>query len=662
MIINKPNGSGQYIAPTRDKENATMSVADDLVDVCLQILAADGLLSKHFSHYQQRSGQQKMVTLLAKAISNSEHIVLEAPSGLGKTLAYLIPAMVTGKKTIISTATQRLQNQLYSNDIARLQRALGTQRTIAVLKGRNNYICPYYLHKALDENSRLKNSVRAQLMLLRQRMRESHLGTWPELLADCDSATVRLATCSTQACLGQDCPQISRCPLFLARERAQTADIVIVNHSLLFSNHRLRSERMADILPTADLVVVDEAHKLTETAQTIVGERLSSEQLNRYIQDALAAVATAAPEQRAVQGFLQQFRQAIARLADKLPALGRSHRDDSVTVIDQLDRALCQLEQCFLTMIERSSQFRELQLRARRLQRSLQAIKHSPGLCAVIATTHGFVIEHIPVSLSGLMASMFSDSSANWVFTSATLSVNNSADKFLQFLGLPATCFHTVDSDIDHANNAILYTPRLPVNPDNEAYPQQLCDSAVALLNHIGGRGLFLFASFEMLNATAAELISCCNKPVFVQGTSTNEQLIEQFRCTDDAVLLATGSFWEGLDLSGVPLSAVIIDKLPFANPSDPIVKLRCEELIAHGVDSFQQYLLPDAVIRLRQGCGRLLRRPSDWGVIMIADPRLHSRSYAQAFINSLPPMEHSCCLQPVADFIQTKTTNQLII
>jgi ATP-dependent DNA helicase DinG len=625
---------------------------DAEIDKSSDIFALQGPFSKLIDGYQPRAGQQEMARCIENAILSNTHKVLEAPSGSGKTLAYLAPVIAAGQKTIVSTATQYLQTQLYRNDIPLIQKALGTSRRICVLRGRSSYLCPYYLQKSLNRDRGIAKNIRNQLATLWQRYRRTSNGLWSELLPSLKSSALTYATCSTEACLGRQCPQYSSCPLMRVRERAKNADIVIVNHSLLFSDHLMRKEQFTDFLPAADVVIVDEAHRLAEFAQTLVGHYLTSRQLKAYCRDALDTITQVMPDQITPRDYIKRLDRVVHRLGKSTPSVIEYERDQHVGIISQLNHALGWLSRWLMSVSERAQSLRELQVRTTQLKNKLQTIQYAPGVCWVEATLHGFVLQNIPVNLSGLMPKLYDESSATWIFTSATLSIEGNADKFLHLLGLNKTNFNRVSSCIDYQANAGLYTPRLPVDPGHSEYTQHLVEHALELIERVNGRVLFLFASHDMLQKTAALLSNACSKALFVQGVCAHHSLIEQFRQSEDGVLLGTGSFWEGLDLSGASLSCVIIDKLPFASPADPLVKLRTEELAAHGVDGFRHYQLPDAVIRLRQGCGRLLRRINDKGVIMLADPRLHSKSYGAVFINSLPTMTRSDTLGPLNGFL----------
>jgi ATP-dependent DNA helicase DinG len=625
------------------------------------LLSADGPVAKVFPDFIPRRSQQQMAALVEQALSTASHLIVEVPSGSGKTLAYLLPIFAQNKKAIISTATHFLQNQLYRQDIPLLQRALSTSRRVAVLKGRLNYLCPYYLEKYClgaesvsadnPQQQYLPVSVRSKLLQIRQKFTESNCGEIALLATDLDAALLPYLTCSNEECLGNSCPRLLRCPLMLARQQAQQADIVIVNHSLLFSDRVMRREQLGGLLPDTDVVIIDEAHRLASFTQSLVGERLSSQQLSRYCRDALWMVQHGAPEQRALLAFFRHFQQVISDLKVSLPALDTDQQHQHSRIIVQLLSALARVYHWIGHMLDRDASIQELSCRTQLLEKKLQTILSADGLCWIATKPHGFVIQNIPLTLSHRVRELIDETAGSWIFTSATLSVAESEKDFSAALGLQDFPFYRLASEINYQQNAMLYLPDISVEPEHSDYPRQLARTTKQLFDKLAGRCLFLFSSHRALNQVAICLQQETDVPLFVQGSVDNMQLIERFKAVPKGILLGTGSFWEGLDLSGVPLVAVIIDRLPFASPDEPLIRLRSSELNQHGVDSFQHYLLPDAVLRLRQGCGRLLRRLSDRGVIMLADPRLRKKNYGQVFFDSLPDMPRCSSLAEVTDF-----------
>ncbi|MFA7552961.1 MAG: ATP-dependent DNA helicase [Spongiibacteraceae bacterium] len=614
------------------------------------ILAANGELEALWPAFEPRLGQQQMAELIRSAIISAEPLVIEAPSGSGKTVAYLIPLLTQTRRAIISTASRYLQQQLYRHDIPKLQTLLGSEKTVAVLQGRSHYLCPYYVDKNLHSDSGISSKHRQQLMALSRRFNRAASGELEVLAPDISSTLRQLATSSSDDCLGKACPQFIRCPLMLSRQRALRADIVVVNHSLLFSNQVIKREG-EDLLANCGVVVVDEAHRIADFAQGLVGERMSSYTLKRFCHDCIKTIVALAPEQRSLLEFIKRLQQAMDTLTESVSVLAEYQREQHIGIIQQLIRALQTLARHLDAQKERDQNLMELAIRNHLLLERLQGMVASADLCLVQTQAKSFILQTVPVYLTPFIRELLAAASdpqqpCSWVFTSATLSIAKRPDRFLNLLGLDKHRFKRVGSELSFQRQAKLYTPSIPVDPDHLDYNDYFITHLLPLLNLVEGRVLVLFSSHRSLSQAAEALAAQSDLPQFVQapvageGEIDNYRLIAAFKAETKGVLLGTGSFWEGLDLAGAALSAVVIDKLPFAPPTDPLQQLRAEQLNRFGVDHFQHSILPEAVIRFQQGCGRLLRRLSDRGVIMIADPRLHKKDYGAVFIESLPAME----------------------
>ncbi|ARN75365.1 ATP-dependent DNA helicase [Oceanicoccus sagamiensis] len=623
------------------------------------LLSSDGLFEQQWPAFTPRPGQQQMAGLVDSAMANKDSVVIEAASGSGKTIAYLTPIIAQGHRAIISTASRYLQQQLYRQDIPRVQKIMGTSHSVALLQGRNHYLCPYYLEKNLQADAALGKQQQVALAQLAQRYRQTGSGDLDTLAPDLSSAMRRYVTSSRDDCLAKQCPHYARCPLMSVRQKAQTADIVVVNHSVLFTDAVMRREQLGDLLPEADIVVVDEAHRVADFAQGIVGQRLSSRKLKQFLVDASKAVHDHAPEQRQLLAFIQQLESALVALSSQLPSMENYRPEQHSQIIEQLITAFERVGKNLLPFKDRHQHLSDVLVRCQLLRDKLRVMSSTEQLCCVHGNQHGFMLQTIPSHLAMALKPLFKEAAGSWVFTSATLSVAGSAQRFLQSLGLEDTHFQQVDSAIDYQRQARLFTPQITVTPDHAEYCLQLLEQLMPLLAAVDGRVLCLFTSYRNLNEVGQGLRGFIDRPLLIQRSANdqsagdNYRLIERFKAVPNSVLLGTGSFWEGLDLSGIPLAAVVIDKLPFAPPSDPFIEWRTNELEKHGINSFEQAILPDAVIRLRQGCGRLLRRISDRGVIMIADPRLRSKAYGDVFMQSLPAMEPLSNLAELKPFLQ---------
>ena len=628
-----------------------MSKPETLKTQVAALLSQESDLAARMPGFEYRPSQQRMAGLVCDSLSEGNDLVVEAPSGSGKTLAYLLPALLSGGTVIVSTATRYLQDQLARRDIPLLLEALSLSRKIAVLKGRHRYVCPYYLEKH-SHDGRLGAGVRRQLLLLRQRYTGAASGEIDPLLEGLDASVREYATCSRQDCLEQHCPRYSTCPLLQHRRRAADADIIVVNHSLLFSDLVNRERADATILPVPKAVVVDEAHRLLEFAQVLVGERLSSFKLAalcREIDDVLGAVA---PDQRVLIDRCRRLRGALQQLS-QLEIVDEGYSvERSGDIVEQLIAGFDNLRLGLELLADGDFGLRALAIRSGHVLATLQNIRRDPGLCSFTRRERGFELNNVPVDPAVRVRELKLRYRCSWIFTSATLSAEE-GNSFDQMLDLPAGSMHRLSSPLSYPDNARLYFPDIAAEPADDNYLPLLRNHVLQLVEAIGGRILFLFSSHRALQQMAELLREAGREDLLVQGEGDNPRLIECFRRQPDGLLLGTGAFWEGLDLSGAPLSAVVIDKLPFATPTDPVVKMRSRHLQQMGLDAFSRYLIPDAILKLRQGCGRLLRRATDRGVIMLADPRLHNRVYGARFLDALGPMGTVSSPREAAEFIQ---------
>ena len=636
------------------------------------LLSAEGPFAEQWESFFPREGQLQMTAAVEHHISSSPvpseacepALLLEAPSGLGKTLAYLVPVIHGQKRAIISTASRFLQQQLYRQDIPLVAGILNKSPKLALLQGRSHYLCPYYL-----ERNTKSATAEALAVLLRvsRRFRKTGQGELADYALLLEPATRRLVSCDSDDCLGESCPQYESCPLMRARQRAREADIVVVNHSVLLAEQVMRRDKLGELLPAVDVVLVDEAHRLTDFAETIVGMQLTSKKLKDFCRQAEAVIGEYCPEQRALMQFVVNIGAAVNQLGSSAQQVNELQQQ---SVIENFYEIFTRLTKSLQQLTQRDPALLELSIKSLHFQERLFAILESEDVSRLQVRDKGFVLQSIPLSVSSLLQQLMNQSCAPWVFTSATLSVAGNVTAFTSAVGLLEFNFIQIASEVDYSQQAQLYLPPIAVEPQHPEFCGLFVDELVALLQVVRGRVLVLFSSHQSLQQAALLLREKSSRPLLVQqspsvtdafaaSNNNNYRLIEQFKRHADGVLLATGSFWEGLDLSGAPLSAVVIDKLPFASPDSTLIQMRSVELDAYGVDSFTSYMLPAAVIRLRQGCGRLLRRKSDRGVIMIADPRLRSRAYGKVFLESLPPMEQLPSLSSLELFFRDELVNE---
>lgn len=624
----------------------------DSLAAASRLLSDEGPFHGHLSGFKPRAGQQQMAAVIEQALMAKQSLAIEVASGSGKTLAYLVAAMTAGKKTIISTASHQLQYQLQHRDIPLVQQALGSHKKVALLMGRSNYLCPYYLNKHREQEVTGKQ-LKAQLSQVAGQFSRTGQGLLSHYQID-NKALKYAVTASAEECLGSSCPQHRRCPWVQARQQFLLADVAVVNHSLLLTDKLRTSTEGPGLFSGAETIIVDEAHRLIDFARQLA-PGISSWQLSQFCRDAKGVIATDAPEQAQLNEYISRFESVIGQLKAPGRLLPDYVAEQHTATLELLTRWWQPLLKSLQRFGQRSAGFSELAIRAALVQETLQGIADSEGLCWLEPRDRGFVLHSVPLSVSGPLGQLFARSSASWIFTSATLTVAGSPERFLSRIGQSGIPFHCIDSDIDYAANALLYTPRISCEPNDGGYLEQLLEQLLPLLRRLSGRSLLLFTSHRALQFVAEALAKAGEFECFPQGSTDNGRLLQQFKQSSRGVLLGTGSFWEGLDLADTSLACVCIDRLPFASPADPLVSLRNEALQRRGVDAFQQDQLADAVIRLRQGCGRLLRRLGDRGVIMIADPRLYSRAYGETFIRSLPTMQQTRSIETVSNFFDNE-------
>lgn len=633
------------------------------LSISAELLAEGGIFAQGMSGFEFRPGQVAMATLVDQLINQPATQVVEAGSGSGKTLAYLVPVLSRRQRIVISTASHFLQEQLFSKDIPLVKNVLGTQQSVVVLKGRNNYLCPHFAEKRIHQAGAIPAPLHAmaeKLLSLYSGLstKNSYNGDLSRL--QCPPELSTLLSCSSEECLNKICPAYDRCPLMRARKAARYADVVIINHSLLLAGQLDKLHSVDEPQARQLMVVIDEAHRLMDFAQAPGSLRISSRQLNFFFRECNKVVQQQAPEQLQVLQYLQRADRAVKDLYLQVPSLTNYRRAEHAAIIEQFLQGLVGLQRWFQAFLERDAALKRLAMRCAKIISKLQAIVDAQGLCSVQARGRSFVLQNIPVStLEAVRALIGKHDNQSLLLTSATLSVGGSPDVFLNRLGLNQDCYTRIEEHHRYSQRACLYLPNKTVEPCDNDF-QAVFDKHLQLfLERVPGRVLVLFSSHRALKASAMQLgldnEQGARRSVLVQGQQPSHQLISAFRQSSSAILLGTGSYWEGFDLSGAALSAVVIDKLPFASPTQPLVNLRSHYLQRHGVDAFKEYLLPEAAMRLRQGCGRLLRRINEKGVIMLADSRLTKRDYGEFFLASLPDMPVIDSLDQITRFYEHK-------
>lgn len=628
--------------------------------------SSEGSISKVISGYLPRESQLEMAKAIEAAIKAKENLIAEAGTGTGKTFAYLVPAIFSRKKVIISTGTKNLQDQLFNKDLPLVRKAINTPFKSALLKGRANYLCTYRLENALNTSFGFGKEDAASL---------AHIKTWSKRTKNGDISEVSdveegdpvwaQATSTADNCLGQDCTDYADCFLVKARKRAQESDIIVVNHYLLCADWSLRETGFGELLPDAEVVIIDEAHQLSDIASNFLGVSLSARQLNELAADTLIEYfkdAKDMPDLRTACEDLQ-FEVKDLRLAfgmemrrgdwkdiednPKIASALTSVHEQLKRLSEQLELASVRtkgLETCFDRVEEKESQLDSM-------------INNKSGKWIRWYETHhqSVTLSQTPLDIAAEFNVFMQQHKASWIFTSATLSVAKKFDHFSKGLGLSDTQSNSWDSPFDFASQSLFYHPKGLPKPTESDSTEKIVEFALPVLEASKGRAFFLFTSHRALKIAAEILADKIDYPLLIQGTRAKSVLLEQFKEKGNAILLATASFWEGVDVRGDALSCVIIDKLPFASPGDPVLKARLDSMQKQGRNPFFEHQLPTAVIALRQGVGRLIRDVNDKGVLMVCDPRLLKRAYGQQFLDSIPAMQRSRDINDVREFFKLK-------
>jgi len=626
------------------------------------LLGADGPFAREVPNFAPRETQQRMADAVASAIEGGGTLVAEAGTGTGKTFAYLVPALLSGKRVIVSTGTRNLQDQLFHRDLPRVRSVLGAKIDAALLKGRANYLCLYRLEQSARDGTFSSRSQTDDLQAIRAWRSRTRSGDRSELAEVPESSPLwPRVTSTTENCLGSECPFFDDCFVMKARRRAQEADLVVVNHHLLFADLALKQEGFGDILPGAHAFVLDEAHQIPELAGQFFSVSVSARQLTELAGDALAECAGQPGALSVLQPALDGLNDAVrkARLAfDPLPQRGAfAQLEADVNAHDALvtlDAALDALALALGGQAERSKGLSNVHERALNLSERLSRIADRADENEVRwyeISERGFALNATPLDLAPPLRNLREATHAAWIFTSATLSVAENFDHYTQQLGLDDPQTLALGSPFDYPHQALCYLPPGLPEPSARDYTERVIDAALPVLRASQGRAFLLFTSHRALRRAADLLEGKVPFPLFVQGSAPRHQLLNEFRASGTGVLLGAASFWEGVDVAGEALSCVVIDKLPFAAPDDPVLQARLEALARAGGNPFSQWQVPNAVIALKQGAGRLIRDIHDRGVLVLCDPRLTTRAYGRVFLNSLPPMPRTRALTDVRRF-----------
>ena len=608
-----------------------------------------------------------MALAVARAIDERGQLLAEAGTGTGKTFAYLVPALLSGGKVVVSTGTKTLQDQLFQRDLPLVRDALRVPLTVALLKGRANYVCRYHLERARREGSFASRAEIRYLDRIESFARSSTSGDKAELADVPDNAAIWAQVTSTRDnCLGGECPHYGECFVMNARKEALAADVVVINHHLFFADLVLKDEGLTELLPACNTVILDEAHQLPDTATLFFGEELAAGALVELARDAeLEGLRTArdyAPLPDAAQLLGQTLRRVRLAAGDspgKAPRADALRRPDFAEALEALGKALAVLG----AELERQSERGELlALGARRAAEASARLARwrddddAGWIRWLEVTARGWQLHASPLSIAETFSRQVADTARSWIFTSATLAVGGDFSLYRRELGLAHAASGCWDSPFDYGAQALLYVPRALPEPNSFEHTDAVVAAALPVLRASRGRAFLLFTTLRALGRARETIAAAFARdglayPLLVQGEGSRSELLTRFRTLGNAVLLGSQSFWEGVDVQGEALSLVVIDKLPFAPPDDPLFAARLEHIARAGGNPFLDYQLPQAAISLKQGAGRLIRSEDDRGVLMLCDRRLVEKPYGRRILEALPPMRRTRALDDVIEF-----------
>lgn len=627
------------------------------------VLGPEGLLARELGGFAYRPQQLEMAQSVMATLEKGGSFIAEAGTGTGKTFAYLVPALLSGQKVIISTGTRNLQDQLFLRDLPRVRDALATPTRVALLKGRANYLCVQRMDNALtDARGQTKETLK-WLLKVRDWSISTTRGDIAEIKDIPEDANVwPLVTSNADNCLGQDCDAYSKCHLVEARRQAQEADVVVINHHLLCADFAIKDDGFGELLPSADAFIIDEAHQLPDVASNFFGITVSTRQILDLVRDTRNDYLMEAGD---LPKFEDQLDKVSKAARDLRLSFGQGMRRGPWAEIEDDD-----VIQDALAHVENELEY---------LQGMLKAIEgRGKGLDACLARTENLLgqlaqivepneeeqdirwfethlqslrLNSTPIDVADVFRQQMARHPASWIFTSATLAVGDSFKHFQNQLGLFDAETGKWDSPFDYQNQALWFVPKNMPQPSERGYTQAVMELALPILRESEGRAFLLFTSHRALQEAADWLDDRVEYPILVQGSAPKTELLDQFVEHGNAVLLGTSSFWEGVDVRGEALSLVIIDKLPFASPGDPVLQARLDAIKQRGGNPFIHYQVPQAAIALKQGAGRLIRDVTDRGVLVMCDPRMLKKSYGHTFLAAMPDFARTRDMEVVLDF-----------
>ena len=632
-----------------------------------ELLGSQGPFAQQVEHFKARQYQQEMAAKIEEMIQYNGTLVAESGTGTGKTYAYLVPALVSGRKVVVSTGTKYLQDQLFQRDIPTVRRILGMSIDAAILKGRANYLCLERLENVNLRSPKINRMAADDIRNVKEWRNKTSFGDisevdsvnetsiiWPEVTSNADN------------CVGSDCHFYEKCYVNKARKRAQQADIVVVNHHLYFADHALKQDGFGKLLPEADVWIFDEAHQLPDIASNFLGQSVSLRQINELIKDTKIADAA---EKSGVRELIATLDQADKTAKEVLLSLlnvqGRFEwnqfiADKPVFVkrLFALNKVMAELYDLLSVASVSGEALARCYERVTQLATLLERFNSATTtdqIRWIEVNAISFRIHETPLNIgSAVQSTMVGPKSAK-IFTSATLSVDGSFQHYLDQMGLVEIDVAQWDSPFNFQQQSLLFLPQNLPAPNHPDYAVKLVDAILPVVQASQGRAFLLFTSYRLMHKVR-EYFAGQGFRLLMQGEANKQSLIAEFKSAPKALLFATMAFWEGVDIPGDALSCVVIDKLPFESPNDPVLQARMRAIEAAGNNPFMTYSLPRAVISLRQGAGRLIRGHRDSGVLMLCDPRLTTARYGKIFIDSLPPMSQTVHEFEVVNFLNAST------
>jgi ATP-dependent DNA helicase DinG len=623
-----------------------------------QFFSEKGELSQSIEDYRLRQEQVDISVLIDEAITNKKKLIVEAGTGIGKTFAYLVPAFLSGGKIIISTATKNLQDQLFTKDIPMIRDALNVPVTLAMLKGRSNYLCHLRLENAMIEGAFMTKEDVTYLHLVNQHAKHSMDGDRSELDTIPESSSIWTQVTSTKEnCLGQDCSFYKECFVMNARKKALTADVTIVNHHLFFADLNMKEEGISELLPKATTVIFDEAHQIPDIASIFFGKNVSTAQISEIVQDGYQIYLKHMKDVSDFETILNDLEKANKDFRLVFPRESNRYPYQKISTFSRFDSAYENLIEKLKTLIQLLAHHKDRDTEIEKYFDSSNEIisnfdnwrddKDNNSIKWVEVYSHSVQLNNTPLSIADMFAKHINNELTSWIFTSATLAVKNNFDHFKSQLGLTDADSVSKESPFNYAEKALLFVPKLMPDANHENFNFAVVNQIYPFIKASKGRAFILCTTLKSMREIFTLLqdkieTDQLDYPIYLQGDGSRNHLLNKFREHGHAVLIGSLSFWEGVDVKGDALSLVVIDKLPFFSPEDPVLAARIDKINKSGKNAFMEYQLPNAVITLKQGAGRLIRDEFDKGVLVICDTRIIEKAYGKRMWQSLPPFARS--------------------